>query len=560
MNHIRLSRNLFTLLIQCLFFNVFLNAQTFKDVAVSVGINSGFGFGPQSGGISLSDFNQDGWDDLTYATERGRKIEFYVNNKGTFELIEPLVDDTSHVRSVLWVDLDNDGDKELFITSFTGQNKLYENLGPLNLIDITDDSGISIVNDPSYGASFGDYDLDGLLDLYSCNYYENTFTNHFYRNDGGLRFTDVTQSSGLFAGPNFSFQGSFIDYNNDLKPDLYVAVDKAFNNLLFENNGDGTFNNVSLSSGAGIIIDAMNSGGGDYDNDGDLDLYVTNTPSGNVFLKNNGDGTFSDVTTETNTGFFRVGWAANFFDQDNDGDLDLYVSTNDPAEPNALYINNGDGTFSEPLLETGGLDGNDVYYSFCNTQGDYNHDGQIDIVLSNGMGDPFVLWENRNASVGNWLKVKLEGTESNRDGIGTWFSAFCGDELFTRYSFAGDGFLGQRSDYLHVGIGDNLIIDSIVIEWPSGILDKYYDVIPKQAFEVIEGTSVSNPQPCPLVLAIDNSTSGDQNFAQLLIESVADNIDESGIIYSSGGVINLKTGFSVSNGTEFSALIEGCEN
>ena len=91
-------------------------------------------------------------------------------------------------------------------------------------------------------------------------------------------------------------------------------------------------------------------------------------------------------------------------------------------------------------------------------------------------------------------------------------------------------------------------------------MDKYYDVIPKQAFEVIEGTSVSNPQPCPLVLAIDNSTSGDQNFAQLLIESVADNIDESGIIYSSGGVINLKTGFSVSNGTEFSALIEGCEN
>ena len=127
MNHIRLSRNLFTLLFQCLFFNVFLNAQSFKDVAVSVGINSGFGFGPQSGGISLSDFNQDGWDDLTYATERGRKIEFYVNNKGTFELIEPLVDDTSHVRSVLWVDLDNDGDKELFITSFTGQNKLGDN-------------------------------------------------------------------------------------------------------------------------------------------------------------------------------------------------------------------------------------------------------------------------------------------------------------------------------------------------------------------------------------------------------------------------------------------------
>lgn len=537
------------------------NAQNFKERSVELGIDSKFGVGNYGGGISFSDFNGDGWDDLTFATEVGRPVEFYVNNRGTFQLLPPLINDSSHTKSVLWVDLDNDGDKDFFITSYQGQNRIYENTGNLNLVDITIPSGITQIVDPSYGAAFGDIDLDGYLDLYTTIYTEGVFINRLYKNNGNLTFTDITVSAGVSLVPNFSFQGTFIDINNNLYPDLYIVIDKHFSNVLFKNLGNSQFSDVSLSSGSGIIIDAMNSGGGDYDNDGDFDLYITNTPGGNVLLRNNGDETFTDVTNIAGVAFNRVGWATSFFDYDNDGDLDMYVSALQNNAPNALYVNNGDGTFSEPLRNSQGLDGHDQYYSLCNTQGDFNHDGWIDLVVSNEFNHPFNLWQNENFNSNNWLKIDPVGTVSNRDGIGVWIKAYCGSSVYSQYTFAGDGFLGQRSDYTHFGIGSNNLIDSLVVFWPSGFKDVYFNLKGNQVIKVVEGTSVLNPNPCPLIMyfkpgEIINSGS---YIADLFIKSQGTHNSDVGT-YKAGDFIILSDEFEVEQGMVFTVYNQGCPN
>lgn len=489
-----------------------LKAQNFSEVASNNGIFGGFGFGNVGGGISFADFNQDGWDDLTFGTQEGDSIRFYINERGHFLKIAPLVDIDCQSKSVLWADLDNDGDKDFFASCHDGQNRLFENSGNLNLVDITFQSGITIIDDPSMGASFGDINNDGLLDLYTTAYYDGVFINRLFLNNGDLNFTDITSESGVLKGSQLSFQAAFVDFNNDLLPDIYLANDKDFNNALFKNLGYGNFQDISAVSGAGIVICAMNAGGGDLDNDGDIDLYVTNSPPGNVLLRNNGDETFTDITIAAGVGFYRVGWATSFADVDNDGDLDMYVSAMDALEPNALYMNNGDMTFTEPLRLTGGLGGSDSYYSLCNVAGDFNHDGMMDFAVSNENNHPFNLWKNEIQNDNNWLKIDLEGTSSNRDGIGVWLKAFVGPKTFCRYTLSGEGYLGQGSDFTHFGIADATHVDSLVILWPSGVVDKYYDVAPNHVMHVLEGSSGLTPYPCSVLARIKENQEIDYNY------------------------------------------------
>lgn len=555
-----------------------VNAQSFRESSVELGVSGGFGavsvFGSNpgllfAGGLSFSDFNQDGWDDITIATRDGIPIQFFINTGGSFEQVDALVPSTCITKQVLWVDIDNDGDKDLFHTCFDEPNKIYENVGDLVLVDMTVGSGLDTQVGPSTAASFGDIDNDGFLDLYVGNYIEGGGQgqeNLLYISNGDFTFSNVTGSSGLFLSNVPTLATSFLDIDHDLDGDLYVSIDKVFENHLFENNGTGSFTDISDASNTDVIVCAMNSSSGDYDEDGDLDIYVTNTPSGNVLLRNDGNNTFTDVTNEAGVGFFRTGWGTSFVDIDNDGDIDMYVSSSDPSSPNALYINQGDGTFTEPLLQQGGLDGDDTGRTFCNTHGDFNHDGLIDIAISNliAPGDSeqqFRLWENQNAqSDHNWIKIHLEGVLSNRDGVGSWITVYAGGRKFVRYTHIGDGYLGQSSDFNHIGINTATVIDSLVIEWPSGIVDKFDDVPVDRLYSITEGSSAQGDIPCPWLIHFDDhieDSTKTYNSVGIISQGQVDNTSE--YTFYVEDFMLLKQGFEVESGGLLEISLETCD-
>ena len=263
----------------CLFFSNILCSQiVFEDVASNLGVDYSYGDSEYGGGVSFADFNNDGWDDLTYATEEGSEIYFLKNNEGTFSYITINgISNTFKTKQVLWVDYDNDGDKDFFVTGLEGVNKFYRNDGDMNFTDISSTIGIFQTDFFTYGASFGDIDNDGDLDLFISNRSPDDH-NYLYRNDSGT-YVDITNTSGISLEGQLSFCSIFFDYDKDGLQDIYVSNDKEENiNRLYRNLGDGVFQDVSLTSNAGINISAMTTTLGDYNNDGWFDIYITNTP------------------------------------------------------------------------------------------------------------------------------------------------------------------------------------------------------------------------------------------------------------------------------------------
>lgn len=473
--------------------------QSFAEVAAEKGVLTGCGSCGVGCGLSFADFNGDGWDDLTFGTQKGDNILFYQNNNGTFELIEAPIVNTDKNEQILWVDYDNDGDKDLFVTNFEAPNRLYNNDGQFNMTEVTALAGLpDNNNDPTYGAVFGDYDKDGWLDIYIANWsYRDTYTNYLYKNNGDGTFSDVTVAAGVADGDNLTFCSAFFDYNNDGLQDLYNSQDRPWSiNTLFKNTGEGHFEDVSAVANADLAIDAMSVTVGDYDNDGDQDVYITNTPLGNKLLRNNGDETFTEVADAMGVGFYKVGWGANFFDCDNDLDLDLYVSAMHMGTDDAssLYVNDIENNrFIEAKLP--GMAG-DTVNSFSNAVGDFNNDGLPDVAVNNadasgGIINNFHLWQNRSFSVNNWIKIKLEGVISNREGVGSWIEVYVGGQKYVRYKHCGIAYLAQNSDTEHIGLGKYLSADSIIVKWLSGNTNKLYKVAANQTLTIVEETTLT---------------------------------------------------------------------
>ncbi|MEQ6124002.1 FG-GAP-like repeat-containing protein [Pseudotenacibaculum sp. MALMAid0570] len=466
----------------------------FFDKATSAGANYSYGNSVFGGGVSFSDFNNDGWDDLTYSTDATEKIIFLENNgNSTFSKVELLgIDNKDLAKSVMWVDFDNDGDKDFFTTSLNGINRFYENTGNMIFTDITNTCGIFTNDLLTYGASFGDIDNDGDLDLFISNRGQDAANrNYLYRNDNGT-FVDISSAAGIVSSGELSFCSSFFDYNNDGFQDIYVANDKADMNRLYKNDGDGTFTDVSVSSGAGITIDAMSTTIGDYNNDGHFDIYITNTDAGNYLLKNNGDGTFTNTAPSTGTEFLSIAWGAVFLDADNDSNLDLYVSGmldgSDPNRlPSAFYHNNGAEIFSIP--NNIGLS-NDVGQSYGNAIGDYDNNGRPEIVVMNDT-DNYYLWSDNSVNTNNWLKIKLEGVSSNKDGVGNRIEISAGGKIQYRYTVSGEGYLGQNSSYEFVGVGTATNIDYVKVTWnKTGQVETINNITPNQAILIQEGNGI----------------------------------------------------------------------
>jgi hypothetical protein len=339
----------------------------------------------------------------------------------------------------------------------------------------------------TYGASWGDFNNDRHLDVfYSIRDENQIIPNILYQNNGDGTFTNVTIAAGLETTGYLSFCASFFDLDKDGDQDLYVANDKYDSpNLMYQNNGDGTFTNVSASSGTGISIDAMSTTIGDYNNDGWLDIYVTNTEFnapppgviGNVLFRNNGDGTFTNVATATGTVFNSIGWGAVFLDADNEGYTDLYVSgefENDPVYlPSAFYENQGDHTF---VIPSGIGFQNDTRQSYGNAIGDVDNDGYPDIVVMNNDDQNIFLWKNTSVQNHNWLKVKLEGTQGNRMGIGSFIEVGTTHGTQLQYTVCSEGYLGQNSAYEFFGLNDASIVDFVRVTWLSGIVDYFEDI------------------------------------------------------------------------------------
>lgn len=454
-------------------------------------------------GISFYDYNGDGLDDITIASAFDNN-HIFLRNEGGFFVEDDLgiSNGAARAKQVIWVDYDNDGDADFFSSNDNSKCRLYRNDGDGVYTEVSETSGIPQNIYDFFGASWGDYNNDSFLDIFLSVRDPNQIdANFLYKNNGDGTFTDVTEEAGLDLTGFLSFCSAFFDYDKDGFQDIYVANDKFFTpNLLYHNNGDGTFESVGVETGADLYMGAMSTTIDDYNNDGWLDIYVTNffPPEddtgvvGNAFLRNNGDGTFTNVAEENGTRFDSVGWGAVFLDADNDTHHDLYVSGNISDQSNfleaAFYENQGDNTFLIP--DDAGFVGDDGS-SFSNAIGDVDNDGYPEIIVLNSGFEEIYVWKNETPQDHNWLKVKLEGTESNRMGIGSWIRISAGGQEQYHYTLCGEGFLGQNSAYEFFGLGDATTIDFIEVTWLSGQVDFYENIDANLSLTIVEGQALT---------------------------------------------------------------------
>ena len=457
-----------------------------------------------SEGSSWGDINNDNLLDafVPDAFVERSNLLFLNNGDGTFTQVTegPVVEDIGRSSGGSFGDFDNDGDLDLFVPNWEEiSSHLYLNNGDGTYTKVT--SG-DIVNDGgwSFNSSVVDYDSDGDLDIYVDNGTFASFaeSNFLYQGNGDGTFTKITEGEPV-TDEEHSLSSSWCDFDNDGDQDLFTANSRPFQgvplaNFLYLNNGDGTFTKVT----SGIVVtDVRTSIGGswaDYDNDGDFDLFVANWDGeNNQLYRNDGDGTFSRVTSGqiVNDGGSSVSGA--WGDYDNDGHLDLFVA-NDWNENNFLYHNDGDGTFTR--ITVGEIVGNGGRSNGA-TWADYNNDGYIDMFVPNGQSPPQsnFLYMNNGLSGNSWVNIRFVGTVSNASAIGTrvMAGAVLVDTLVWQHrELSGhQGFNAQESFNVELGLGSATVLDSLVVEWPSGLVETYTGLDVDEFYLAIEGEGIS---------------------------------------------------------------------
>ncbi len=555
-----------------------INAQIFYQQEYNLNIIGTYGIDlfHGGGGVSFVDWNQDGLDDLTFATNDGQDVIFYENKGDSFELIDPpFVENTYEQKQVLWIDFDNDGDKDLYISSYNGPNFLYANDGSMNLTDVTAQVGLPTNSQETFGVTFADANMDGYLDFYQSNHGPNGgtgATNEFYIYDANTSsYIDVTIQSSTGNGQRLSFCSVFFDFDRDNDLDLYVANDKiSQQNSLYMNTGGASYVDISIPSQSNIAINAMNTAVGDYNNDGFFDIYVTNdNTQPAVLLENDGDNTFTDVTSTAGVTFDKNGWTGNFLDFDNDMDLDLYVASYDAGAgtPSAMYINQDDGTFEEPLVASHGIGGMDTLGAHVNAYADFNNDGKLDVAVSRIFEENFSLFSNHHENSNNYLAINLEGVESNRDAYGVVMEVWIDGESRLLATHSTHAYLSQNSDKHIIGIGTHEGIDSLQIFWPSStgletILGS--DLSVNQINDIEEGSGVVNTYSGKLCqttheVLINPIPSQTYGASETLVSS-SKVIDGAEVLFSAEVDITLDIDFEVELGAIFTAEIKNCIN
>lgn len=440
-------------------------------------------------GGSWVDYDGDGDVDL-YNSNRDYENNFlYRNDAGTFTRITTgvVVNNSDRNQGTYWADYDNDGDLDVYMCSDVDVNKLFYNDGTGNFTEVLTGS-IVTDNYQSEAAAWADYDNDGLVDLFVAN--ESNQDNCLYHNDGGGLFTRIMVGDIVNDGGS-SHGAAWADYNNDGYPDLFVANESGQDNFLYMNNGTGTFTKILTGDIVNDGGDSMGPTWGDYNNDGHLDLFVSNYNGEVSFLyENNGDGTFTKITTGnvvTDTGYPQSSaWA----DINNDGHKDLIIGNSHSSSSssciNHLYINNGNGTFTaiggESLVT-------DTQPTSSLSLGDYNEDGFLDISATSNLQSNKLYLNNGNGN--NWVNILLEGVVSNKSAIGAKVRVkanISGTDVWQYQEVCTfNGKRSQSSLNVEFGLGNASQIDSLIIEWPSGIVC-YYTNVAGNTFYYIDET------------------------------------------------------------------------
>jgi len=475
-------------------FAVSASAQLFTKVTDGNPVNDG----GDSRAVNWIDYDNDGDLDLyvTNGPQAGQNNFLYQNNGDeTFTKITSVViaNDGKASDGSTWGDYDNDGDLDLFVANWWGQNNLlYSNNGDGTF---TFESALapSIGETYSETASWGDYNIDGYIDLYVCNS-GGTRRNQLFLNNTNGTFTEIATGS-LVTDRHYSRNADWVDYNRDAIPDLYVANEENQNNALYKGNTDGSFTKIT---GLNIVSDggrSTSSNWEDIDNDGDFDLFVANWGNQNNFLYfNNGDTTFTKVTEQNVVTDGGNSFGSSFGDVDNDGDLDFIVTNAfmNSQQVNFFYLNNGDGTFTRDT----GIVSTETGWSYGCAFGDYNDDGYLDLFVAKCLNanEDNSLFRN-NGGANSWLKMDLVGVESNYSAIGAVVklkAEISGKSFWQTRRVAGqNGYCGQTLQ-IHFGLGDASVADSIIIEWPSGIRQVLENQNANQHLIITEDTTLTS--------------------------------------------------------------------
>jgi enediyne biosynthesis protein E4 len=535
---------------------------TFTDVTSQAGIrfkhnNGAFGkkYLPETNGSGCAflDYDNDGWQDVllinsTSFADAPKKINsvmalYHNNQNGTFTDVTKAAGLAKSIygQGVAVGDYDNDGFVDIFVTA-VGQSRLFRNNGAGKFTDVTAKAGLTSPGYFSSSAAFFDYDKDGRLDLFLCNYVEwlpesdvfcaldnvnksyctpekyNGQSSRLYHNVGG-KFVDVTEKAGLLDPTGKSLGVAILDYDRDGWPDIFVANDTQPNKLYKNNGGKGTFTESALTAGVALSEEGRARGGmgtdfADIDGSGNPSIIVGNFSNDMLALfRNQGKGLFIDQAPSSNLGqatLLSLTFGLFFFDYDLDGRHDFFMANGHVADDinkvqpkityamkPQLFSGEGKARFTETSARAGrpfqrAVVGRGAAY------GDYDNDGDLDILLTTN-GGPAYLLRNDNGNQARFARFKTAGDKSNRDGIGAKITVTLADgskQWQTVHS--GSSYCSQSELPLTFGLNRNDKIERVEIEWPSGKVDKLTDLGANQLYVVKEGAGVSESKPLPL--------------------------------------------------------------
>jgi hypothetical protein len=493
-------------------------------------------------GCAFLDYDGDGWQDILlingmdwpgHKRERST-LKLYRNNRnGTFSDVTHRagLDIEMYGMGVAVGDYDNDGYPDILVTC-VGQNILFKNTGKGTFRDVTKASGLGGRQAFSTSALWFDFDRDGLLDLFVCNYVKwspghdvfcsldgknkSYCTPEAYRGEtcwlfhnlGNGKFEDVTPTSGIFDSSSKSLGVALLDYDEDGWPDLLVANDTQPNKL-YRNQRNGTFKDVAVEAGIAFSAEGKARAGmgvdvADFNNSGRPGVAITNFDNEMIGLyRASGDGNYVDVATQSGVGLAskdRLGFGCVFLDADLDGWLDLAVVNGHIddtvrnvrgvgyAQSPQLFLNDGQGKFRDVAGEIGGgftqpKVGRGLAY------GDFDRDGDLDLLMTTNNG-PAYLFRNDQAGGNKSIRIRLVGTKSNRDAIGARVRIFHGESSQSRLVKGGSSYLSQSELPLTFGLGKREKIDRLVIDWPGGATEEHKNLAAGRAYECVESKGI----------------------------------------------------------------------
>ena len=502
-----------------------------------------------AGGVALFDYNNDGLLDIYFTNcahlpdlDKSSPLfhnRLYRNNgNGTFTDVTESAGMRGNFYSVgvAAADYDNDGYSDLFVAGANGY-QLFHNNGNGTFTDVTEKAGLrrshpDLANVFSVAAGWFDYDNDGFLDLIVINYLKWSpeidvtciskgvkaycspdnyagLPNLLFHNNGDGTFTDVSESSGIFKFVGKGMGVAFADYDGDGFTDIFIAND-TYRNFLFHNNGNGTFTETGILSGvayseSGKSVAGMGADFRDINNDGKPDIFMTDMfGEGFLYFRNLGNGIFEDETGPSGIRGLAMrltGWGTGIFDFDNDSWKDIFTC-NAAILDNSEYVdgipykmrntivrNLGNGKF-EDVSGTAGKDFQHAAAHRGAAFGDLNNDGRIDII-TNSLGAEPEIFINRTQNGHHWLLVELEGTRSNRDGLGAKIAIIAGGKSQYNHATTSVGYGSSSDRRVHFGLGTESRVETLEVVWPSGARQSFRDVKADQILKIKEPQAVS---------------------------------------------------------------------